>query len=409
MPATPIDPNGLPASVEFLLFFKALGFTLHMVPMHIWFVGVGLSWIFLFTGKGSLQDLGQRLIRPMPVMIALGVNFGIVPLLFTQVLYYSQYYTAGILMAWPWLAVIPLLGVAYYGVYLYVMQVRKDALNWMGRLAAIISSLFFLAIGYLFVNNFSLMANGEAMMQVYQSTNEGGAVTGLSLNPDQREVFLRFGLMLGMALTTTAVWILVDRQFFAPSMFQERARSLSRSPSGSGPEEADLPHPAGGRGEAQSGFQEYYRFAGAVSPVIYGAGMVIMAVCGALYMQEIDPAILEEAQSRPEIAGLMGMAALSMVPVFLWIFYFSRKGRESGLRATVGAILLQTVLLVSNALSRQWVQVQELNAILPLNRDPVIWQWSSIIPFLLLFILGLAVIAWMLNSLRYGPEEETVS
>ena len=55
----------------------------------------------------------------MPVIVALGVNFGIVPLLFVQVAYYKVFYPATILMAWFWLAIIGLLIPAYYGVYVY--------------------------------------------------------------------------------------------------------------------------------------------------------------------------------------------------------------------------------------------------------------------------------------------------
>ena len=60
----------------------------------------------------------------MPVIVAVGVNLGIVPLLFVQLAYYKVFYPATILMAWFWLAIIVLLIPAYYGVYAYAWGLR---------------------------------------------------------------------------------------------------------------------------------------------------------------------------------------------------------------------------------------------------------------------------------------------
>ena len=85
----------------------------------------------------------------MPVIVALGVNFGIVPLLFVQLAYYKVFYPATILMAWFWLAIIGLLIPAYYGVYVYACGVRSAARRCRvaacGRLGA---AVLFVAIGF---------------------------------------------------------------------------------------------------------------------------------------------------------------------------------------------------------------------------------------------------------------------
>ena len=51
--------------------------------------------------------------------MAFAVNFGVAPLLFVQVLYGHLFYTSSILVAVFRLAVIPLLIVAYYALYLH--------------------------------------------------------------------------------------------------------------------------------------------------------------------------------------------------------------------------------------------------------------------------------------------------
>ena len=45
----------------------------------------------------------------MPVIVAVGVNLGVVPLLFVQLAYHRVFYPATILMAWFWLGIIVLL------------------------------------------------------------------------------------------------------------------------------------------------------------------------------------------------------------------------------------------------------------------------------------------------------------
>lgn len=182
VPLTPVDPMGLPASPEFILFFKVLGYILHVIPMNIWYVGVVLSAVLVSFGRGEAKTVGVRLIQPMPIFIALGINFGIVPLLFTQVLFYPQYYTAGILIAWPWLLVIGLLLVAYYGVYYYSFQTKRGRVTPLGFVVGWTSAIFFLAIGFLFANNFSLMTNSSQWLKLYEQTNVAGAVSGWALN-----------------------------------------------------------------------------------------------------------------------------------------------------------------------------------------------------------------------------------
>ena len=129
----PSSPLGYPAPFWLIEFFKVLGFTLHMIPMNLWYAGLILAMLMKWKGGEQARLLATRLIKPMPIIIAVGVNLGIVPLLFTQVAYYQVFYPATVLMAWPWLSIIGLLTLAYYGVYLYVIGLRdpeKGQTRW---------------------------------------------------------------------------------------------------------------------------------------------------------------------------------------------------------------------------------------------------------------------------------------
>jgi hypothetical protein len=87
----PPSPLGYPAPYWFLVTFKVLGFTLHMGPMHLWFAGILVAMVLARWGSAEAHRWSARLMRQMPVIIALGINFGIVPLLFTQVAYYRVF------------------------------------------------------------------------------------------------------------------------------------------------------------------------------------------------------------------------------------------------------------------------------------------------------------------------------
>ena len=86
----PIDAVSLPelpAPFWFIEFFKVLGFTLHAVPMNLWYAGVFLAVVHYGFGNESSRRWAARLIVQMPIVIAAGINLGIVPLLFLQVAY----------------------------------------------------------------------------------------------------------------------------------------------------------------------------------------------------------------------------------------------------------------------------------------------------------------------------------
>ena len=115
----------LPAPFWFVELFKVLGFVLHMVPMNLWFAGLAVALVLHGWGSAEGKRFATRLSLQMPVIVAMGINFGIVPLLFLQLAYHDVFYPATILMAWFWLGIIALLIPAYYGVYIYSRGMRE--------------------------------------------------------------------------------------------------------------------------------------------------------------------------------------------------------------------------------------------------------------------------------------------
>lgn len=210
----PTTTIGAPAPYWLLVALKALGFTLHIAVMHLWFAGIVLALGWRAAKGGFARTLGGRLLNQMPLIISLGVNLGIVPLLFLQVSYYKVFYPTTILMAWPWLSIVALLMVAYYGVYYYVTGLRAGHLTRLHHVSGWVAAVLFIAIGFLFSSGMSLMERVDLWPQLWQGSSVAGAPLGLAMHVGPGTV-ARWAMMLGLAVTTVAVWTVLDSALFA--------------------------------------------------------------------------------------------------------------------------------------------------------------------------------------------------
>ena len=129
---------------------------LHILLMNLM---LGLACIALVGSLGGPRAdraaLGSEIANALPFTIAFTVNLGVAPLLFVQVLYGHLVYTSSILMAAFWLGVIVLLIGVYALAYIY--KYRFARLGGRRPLVVGLIVLMLLAIGFIYVNNFTLM------------------------------------------------------------------------------------------------------------------------------------------------------------------------------------------------------------------------------------------------------------
>lgn len=358
----PPSPLGYPAPFWFIEFFKVLGFVLHAIPMNLWYAGLLLSLLFFWRGGQSSRRTATRLMKQMPIIVAAGVNFGIVPLLFIQVAYHQVFYPATILMAWPWFSIVILLTFAYYGIYCYVAALRKkeEPMPFSRQIVGWLSAACFVVIGFVFANGFSLMANVEAWPELWEKTNVGGAVLGIALNTGDPTLWPRWLLMFGLALMTTAVYMVVDAGVFG----------------------------------AKEGV-DYQRATAWTALKVHTVGMVWFAAAGTWYVFGTWPVEVRDLMFDPPLVILTVLTAAS--PGLPWLMVLSQRAEMTGKSALLTG-LAQILVLGLNAVSRQIVQNAEIGKFLDVSAGKVATHWSPMILFLLLFVAGLAVVVWMIRK-----------
>lgn len=344
------DVLGLPAPLWLLWGLKVFGFWVHLFFMNLWFAGFGVG-LLLAGRSGPLGTSGRRLVGAMPVLIAFGVNAGIVPLLFLQVVFPQLFYTTTILQAWAWFAILPLLLVAYYGTYVYVLGRKAGRSSGWVTAAGWGSALVFLAIGVVLSTEMQLLTRPEAWMEVAGATT-GGAVAGTGLAVGSGAL-LRYVMMFGLALATTGAWLAFDRDV------------LRRHSTEDGGARGALPRVVVG---------------------LTAGGVVVFGAAALPYLGTAGPWLVGWPWLRV-LAGAGPFLALAGA-----ILYLVRPGRATAL-ALLG---LQLASLLFNAMARQVVQIGEIGRVFDPASAPVHLQLSPIVLFLVTLGLGLAVVTWLL-------------
>ncbi|HOO72349.1 MAG TPA: hypothetical protein PK926_11360 [Spirochaetota bacterium] len=166
----------IPANAWLFWLLGILSFMIHIILVNS---VLGGSLILLFSRlRQAGNDAGHGhspLAGTIPVFIALAINFGVVPLLFIQVIYGHLYYTSSVLMAVFKISIIPLLIIAYYCSYIHKAKVSFRTVA-VAALAALIIILLY--IGFIFINNLNLMVHPEKWEHYFDS--RGGTYIVLS-------------------------------------------------------------------------------------------------------------------------------------------------------------------------------------------------------------------------------------
>ena len=149
-----VDAAGLPGPPWLFHVLLVFTFFLHLVFMNLTLGGTLLAVVAHLKSGGRRDDfrgvLAGRLMAINNYGISLTITTGVAPLLFIQLIYQQYFYTATILLAPVWFAMLVLLTAGYYAAYLYKFRGAPSRGSggglWLGA-----SAVMFLVIAMIHV------------------------------------------------------------------------------------------------------------------------------------------------------------------------------------------------------------------------------------------------------------------
>ena len=346
----------VPAPFWFVQFFKVVGFVLHTIPMGIWFAGLPVAILCALWNCERSRFYARRMAMQLPVIMALGINFAIVPLLFLQTTYYKAFYTATILTAWCWLAVIPILIVGYYSLYIAAYSGERR-----GRmiLFSILASVCLVCIGILISNGLTLMVSSELWSDMIAQTSHYGAVLGTAHNFSNPTLWMRLATMFGLGLMTAGVWATFDAHFLKPKNAPETYRQWATTLA------------------------------------------LVMTFLGAAILTGVEWHL--KAVGGSAIYPYFGWVLLIAYMVFLALLL-----AKTGATAIVAiATALQFLALAVFGVIRQIGQNNGVATVVDVSKLPEAVQWDTLIAFVVIFLLGVGVIVWMVAQCVASTESQS--
>jgi hypothetical protein len=110
------DTNVLPGPLWLITTLHVLTLSLHFAAMNFVIGGILIVLVEKWNGRGD-NLVVRRFITLFPSAMAATITLGVAPLLFLQLVYPQQMYSAAIVSGWFWLLVIPGVILAYYFLY----------------------------------------------------------------------------------------------------------------------------------------------------------------------------------------------------------------------------------------------------------------------------------------------------
>jgi hypothetical protein len=178
------SPDTIPVSWGYFKLLLMLVFPLHLILMNAMLGSTAIAVYAALKREEVFKELARELGKIIPLLIAFAVNIGIAALLFLQVLYGNMFYASSVLIGAFWIMVIPLLILAYYAAY--VFDFRSHSGKKPKTAAICLSLVIFLSIAFLFSNNMTLMLEPENWRIYFTHT------AGTALNLDDPMLLPRY-------------------------------------------------------------------------------------------------------------------------------------------------------------------------------------------------------------------------
>jgi len=360
VPVPTADPMPLPGPVWLMMALLLVTFLLHLLAMNLTVGGTAIALLCTLRRKSDAfaGRLAADLLRVLPVSLAFTITLGVAALLFVQVLYGNLLYASSILIGAFWIAVIPALVLAYYATYYSNAHPGRSGALWLAL-------GLLLGIGFVYVNNFTLMMAPQRWLAMYRES-----AAGLHLNWSEPTLIPRY---LHFMLSAFAIAGLI---VFAAGVW---TRST-----------------------------EYGQWLLTQGSQWFVAPTVLNYVVGMWFLMALPKNVLLDLFTGNLLgAALIGLGLLLPLAAIMHIV-LAAKTEKTLLHARLGvaATLLTLVVMVG---LRQLVRNAYVSPFVHLSELSVSSQWSVIALFLILFVAGLATVYAMLRPLAAKPADAVAS
>ncbi len=360
------EPMPLPAPGWLLWFLLMFTFLLHILAMNFVLGGSIVSAVVRRRAGAGDRPHHMALFRwftkAMPVAVAATITLGVAPLLFVQVLYGRLFFTSSVLMAWFWLSVIPLLILAYLTAYM--LSFKGEQLGSSEGLSSWVMAALFMAIGFIYSNNMSLMLRPDAFLEIYHTDG-----SGLNLNLTDPVLFPRYLHILVAAIGVAGLMVAVE------GFIRRR------------------------------GDQEFGDWAMRYGARWFVAATSLNLILGLFFLGTQPRATLMRFMGQHLGATLLlGFGVFFALGALMMAFTSIHAAEPHRLLRGAGISLVLTLLMM--ILMRDQVRRAALDAA---GFEPVEWvepQWGVIGVFLVLLVVAFATVAWMVVALVRGSGDE---
>lgn len=369
-PVIPLaDPLPQPAPPLLLWALLQLTFLLHLVAMNVVLGGSVLALHWRFSRRAEDAPHRASLLaffeRALPVAVAATVTLGVAPLLFVQVLYGRLFFTSSILMAWFWLAVVPLVIVAYYGAYLLAFRGKGPGGGARG-LAALVA-LVFATVAFLYVSNVTRALRPDTFVEAYRASGRG-----LLLNLGDPTLWPRYLHVLLGAVAVAALGVALLGVL---------------------------------RRDHDAGFSAWATKRGTT---VFAAATAANVFVGLLFLLAQPRAVLIRlvggdgwAMALLAVGILLGTASAGVALLAL--------GVKDAVRATWAQLWLVAATLVVMVLLRDQVRQIALRDAGFEHPGRVAAQWGPFAVFVVVLVAAVTTIAWMTRALALGRGAASVA
>jgi hypothetical protein len=350
------DPIPLPAPVWVMKTLHIVTLSLHFLAIYIVVGALALALVWhLFGKRGTTQgDAATALTPKLPVAMTYLVNLGIPPLLFAQVLYGRALYTSSILIGAYWLAVIFLLILGYYLLYVIANRSEKGQSWWLLGLVSLVVITY---IGRIYASNMTLMLRPEAWAAMYAGNDHGTILPKGDPTVLPRWLFIVVG-----SLSVGGVFVMLVG-------LQKSLRDEVRA---------------------------FLHRGGALAATGFG----LLQIGIGFWAYNVQPAVVRDGLAAKPLYHLgefawIGASALTVVAAGAALAV--KKGWIVPAVAALGAFLSTTAMTIVRDGIRD---LTLLSKGFDVWAQPVASNWQIVLIFLVLFVAGLGVIGWMVWLLQ---------